>query len=905
MAIENPTSLDVPKSTYTPVTSSPEAVANISEGVQNALGAITKIATFKATQSIEMQNELQAAANKADIVKYQSAMKLASDEQLTKLDATDFNTMDDRKRATASAIDEISRPFLDKITDPSARNELTTYRDTLRDSSVSHSIGTAVVQTTQKYMEGTYAKRQDMSYTAFSDATKLPELIAQIDEEAKRAETFGVIPASQIRENSTVWKREVALAALTGGYQRALTSNNPAFMRQLAEEMLEGDQKKHPSLKYLPAETVEGLGVKLAVQASTVQQNQTEQWLKQAEEQLKAATDKAFATGNPSDIDANLVNQVVQMNGDKNIANAALYALDNAAKISKIVDATFNQGIRGEQALNRLDPSDPRNTPLQGADYEHNKRLYESIKSRVAKKEADFALDPKGAIADPVLRQKHFIARGIPLDKQTNLTHEEAVGLGMEFDKLVGDNGSFNYEGFGAFLQKTGPLTRADLNAITQGTSATQDQIQTAKFYNVIATPENKKFLNKALAFNSSLSLKGEALDAMKAVNFDGMLETNAAFKGFLTMGAQDTNEADTSGFRAKLVETIKKGAMLEYTANPEAGVDAAITSAMAKLIPKTPKKVGGGYMQGPDAELQSLNDIWYSVSTNSHNFNVATYDAKTIPAAEFLVTTVKNPVKNYTAQEVEAVGERLNPLIAYTASKVGVSPALLKSILYVESKFFQKTGDKDTRSGSNAIGIGQMLQSTANELAAEHSTEYGVTSNLSDMKNAMMLSALYLRKLGNMPSINGDEDKIAHAYNAGPGNQIKGILPKETRDYIRSVKIKFAQYSASPITGVSRLSDVGKGMLGGLGPNMRFQPAADGKGYNLYVTQRDPATGRTSSYPVLPTGSNKPVMFAGSFQNRKSGSITMDSSGLHKTVSNFWNGLPSGNRASGNMTRK
>jgi soluble lytic murein transglycosylase len=115
------------------------------------------------------------------------------------------------------------------------------------------------------------------------------------------------------------------------------------------------------------------------------------------------------------------------------------------------------------------------------------------------------------------------------------------------------------------------------------------------------------------------------------------------------------------------------------------------------------------------------------------------------------------------------------------------LDPALLASVIYTESKF-----RADARSSSGAIGLMQLLPSTAKGIAVHTGGSRFRVADLDDPEINIRYGAWYLRHLLDKY---GDERTALAAYNAGQDNvdhwraQGKGIAFAETRTYVARVE--------------------------------------------------------------------------------------------------------------------
>jgi soluble lytic murein transglycosylase len=115
------------------------------------------------------------------------------------------------------------------------------------------------------------------------------------------------------------------------------------------------------------------------------------------------------------------------------------------------------------------------------------------------------------------------------------------------------------------------------------------------------------------------------------------------------------------------------------------------------------------------------------------------------------------------------------------------LEPALLAAVIYQESKF-----DPHVRSSSGAVGLMQLLPSTAQGIATHTGGSKYRTSDLDDPEINVRYGSWYLRHLIDKY---GDEQTALAAYNAGQANVDKwrasggGIRFSETRAYVDKVE--------------------------------------------------------------------------------------------------------------------
>jgi LysM repeat protein len=120
----------------------------------------------------------------------------------------------------------------------------------------------------------------------------------------------------------------------------------------------------------------------------------------------------------------------------------------------------------------------------------------------------------------------------------------------------------------------------------------------------------------------------------------------------------------------------------------------------------------------------------------------------------------------------------QVRAMVADTARRHGVSPSLAVAVAYHESGFQQRVV-----SGVNAIGVMQVLPSTAHVLGKQN----GVVFDLLDTQDNITAGVLLLRQLLRSQ---GSTDKALAGYYQGLGSvSRRGVLP-QTRAYIESITV-------------------------------------------------------------------------------------------------------------------
>ncbi len=146
----------------------------------------------------------------------------------------------------------------------------------------------------------------------------------------------------------------------------------------------------------------------------------------------------------------------------------------------------------------------------------------------------------------------------------------------------------------------------------------------------------------------------------------------------------------------------------------------------------------------------------------------------------------------------------RFEPLIASVAREQGQDPALLKSIIAVESGF-----EPDAISSKGAVGLMQVLPETAERYGLSADRHKTVAQKLCEPQTNLRIGARYMKDLramfGNLPL-------ALAAYNAGENSvkRFNNAIPPfpETVSYVKVVQqfLAFYQPTRSPYLNTGRM---------------------------------------------------------------------------------------------------
>jgi soluble lytic murein transglycosylase-like protein len=156
-----------------------------------------------------------------------------------------------------------------------------------------------------------------------------------------------------------------------------------------------------------------------------------------------------------------------------------------------------------------------------------------------------------------------------------------------------------------------------------------------------------------------------------------------------------------------------------------------------------------------------------------------------TAPSTTFASALQQASSPTATAASAGGSSTPYDAMIADSAQRNGIDPALLKGLIRQESNF-----NPDAGSSAGARGLTQLMPATAASLGV---------SDTSDPAQSIDAGAKYLRQ--QLDRFGGDQAKALAAYNAGPGavQRFGGVPPyAETQSYVQKVLGYAQQYRSS-----------------------------------------------------------------------------------------------------------
>lgn len=172
---------------------------------------------------------------------------------------------------------------------------------------------------------------------------------------------------------------------------------------------------------------------------------------------------------------------------------------------------------------------------------------------------------------------------------------------------------------------------------------------------------------------------------------------------------------------------------------------------------------------------------------------DLATNDCQNVIAAGWILGYTQKLQWAEAAYENKDKGlpsnaKKWQPAVQWISSKAGLPTALVNAVIEQESKFHPEALGPRTKSGERAVGLMQIMPSTAKSLGVDPHNP------LQNLWGGVWYLSNLVRYYG------GDVSLALAAYNAGQGAVAKygGIPPyRETRQYVPTILYRAARYAS------------------------------------------------------------------------------------------------------------
>jgi soluble lytic murein transglycosylase len=149
----------------------------------------------------------------------------------------------------------------------------------------------------------------------------------------------------------------------------------------------------------------------------------------------------------------------------------------------------------------------------------------------------------------------------------------------------------------------------------------------------------------------------------------------------------------------------------------------------------------------------------------------------------------VINVLDSHRLRVQPGVRQQIAQTIVDAANRYDLPPELILAVIFTESAF-----DIDAESEVGALGLMQLMPTTASQLAGELEVEWRGRQLLTDPQVNILLGSFYLRKLIHRFD---DIDKALAAYNVGP-NRLRTMMARSgyvPKSYATKVRRVLAEY--------------------------------------------------------------------------------------------------------------
>ena len=237
---------------------------------------------------------------------------------------------------------------------------------------------------------------------------------------------------------------------------------------------------------------------------------------------------------------------------------------------------------------------------------------------------------------------------------------------------------------------------------------------------------------------------------------------------------------------RRRTVPAIASAAVCVAIAASHYGIAPARIDSVMRAAQAEPAPERVGVMGIPTAWMPYLKTYGFNIA------KVKTNDCENVIAGAWILATTDRITKAESrwGADVKHLPEKARPwqfTVRWVAGKAGISAALLDAVIEQESGFNPFARGPRTRSGERAIGLMQIMPSTARKLGID---PYNPAQNLWG-------GAWYLANL--IRGYGGNVALALAAYNAGPTAVAKygGIPPyRETQSYVPAIMRRAQRYA-------------------------------------------------------------------------------------------------------------
>jgi soluble lytic murein transglycosylase-like protein len=805
-----------------------------------------------AVRTRQDENNLQALQNQLDLKELQEAYQLEVQQTLQAEDAREYNSVQERVEGSVQALAPLATPYLNRLADPAAIKQFQGLTNSTLNAGKEHAQATGSKIYTQKYVANLVQLNNEQRALVYDDPSKFVT-VSSIEPDPDAA---GIVPTTVLAEVQKDRLHGLAASAIAGRVERMFASSDPVTDGMLLVEALrKNDTESLPELAYLERDEAEALSTKIQSQVLRIQEETNRAELEALKTELESGIELSLGTGNNSGLNIEKIKEYAARGGDPEVVEEAQYALTHSGQISGAIQAA--QSMARPQWDAFVETFNPYTNPaLQNPkDFAKNVKLYNHIKAVGNAKQEQIAKDPTAVFTGTDL-DNYYAATGVNLEDRTTLGKPQIAELAKQIMPTQGTKADPSK--IFAFMENNKSLTGADITQVFKVANLSTADLNAGITYGALASDENRDYLRKVMLFDKGTV--SSALQPMFNAALSAALNNSEVLKATTAYVVGDRNNTDTRNLLGTTVDLVKQATLLEIAADPTLvnNPGKALNSALAKLIPNPPVKVGGGYAMVSESVAKSFNNHLQQIASNPSKYHIGNPSAKTPPPAKFL-----NPISaKSTMQQRE---DHVLPMIQYAAGLVGLPPGLLYGTLRQESSFshFDASG-KVITSSTGAKGIGQFQPSTYAGIYKQYGKKYGLSPSPTDYRSNIIASALLLK--GNLDVYKGNAQLAMAAYNGGgdgvtfarsnfnpatgaaisakrkaSGSYFDG---SQVQGYIQNVTANMQKFQAkAPLDYVEPLANVNARLGGNLHQNMVLQTVKGNLNeFAVYVRERTTA---------------------------------------------------------------